>query len=43
MYGFSADISLAGILLLRNLIDLIDKDNSLFRLIYVVVRSCKEL
>ena len=43
LYSFSTYISLIGVFLLGDLIDLIDKDNTVFRLLHIVVCCCQKL
>ena len=42
LYGLTAYIPLAGVLLLGNLVNLIDKDDSLFCFLYIIFSCCQK-
>ena len=43
LYSLTADISLIGVLFLRNLINLIDENNTMFRPLHIIIRCCQKL
>ena len=42
LYSFSADISLIGIFLLCDLVNLINKDDSMLSLLHIIISRCKQ-